>query len=128
MADVTLTTRTFESIDDANAACYSDHAEDIRTRGGCDFCGSADPLVVGPVLPHVPRMEGTDCVTAARTVLEEQSARIVDGVLLDLQTAHAIVTVYGALSTPAAQAKLRAMPVGKAGVVVWKIIDKHRSS
>ncbi len=26
----------------AHALCYSDHAEDVRTKGSCDYCGGAD--------------------------------------------------------------------------------------
>lgn len=115
------------SNDPDGFGCYSDHGEDIRTLGGCTMCGSSDTGVVGHVLPGVERLTGVDPVTAAQAVLAESSMKFVDGVLLDLQTAHVIVTVFNALSQKEAKAKLRRMTVTKAGTVCWKLATKRES-
>lgn len=110
------------SNDPDGFGCYSDHAEDIRTLDICTMCGSTDPNVVGHVLPDVERLTGVDPVTASQAVLAEKSAKFVDGVLLDYQTANVIVKVFEALSTKDGKAKLRRMTIEKAGTVCWKLV------
>lgn len=106
--------------------CYSDHAHDIRIKGQCDFCGSDDPEVIGYVLPDTQRLRGVDPVEAARRVLDERSMKIVDGVLLDVVTAQAIRAVADALTTDEARAKLRSMPIERAGRVCLKLAYGNR--
>lgn len=113
------------STDPDGFGCYSDHAEDIRTHGECAMCTSTDPEVVGHVLPGTQRLTGIDPVVAAKRVVAWQSMKFVDGVLLDLQTAHVISTVYDALSEPNQQ-KLRAMSLTKAAAVCWKLTQPRR--
>lgn len=38
------------------AVCYSDHNEDIRTKGSCDYCGSdvIDPVTLPCAICHEP--------------------------------------------------------------------------
>lgn len=112
------------SNDPDGLECYSDHAEDIRTRGECSMCGSTEPDVIGHVLPDVPRRQNVDPVEAARKVVDAQTAMIFDGTLLDLFTAQHIVGVHDALSEPN-KAKLRAMPLTKAAAVCFKLVEKH---
>lgn len=104
--------------------CYSDHAHDIRTVGACTFCGSTEPDLIGHILPDVKRHKRVDPVEAARRVVASQSAQMFDGVLLDHFTAQHIVAVHDALGD-AAKAKLRAMPLVKAGEVCFKLVAKH---
>lgn len=104
--------------------CYSDHANDILSRGECMFCTSTDVNVVGHVLPDVTRMKGLDPVQAAAVVLKTQSVTMFDGILLDHWSASAIQQVYDALSTKEARAKLRAMSLPKAVDTVFRVIKK----
>jgi hypothetical protein len=48
-----------------------------------------------------------------------------EGGLLDATTAHAILTVYHALS-PTNQGKLLAMPFPKMADVAWKVLESHK--
>ena len=32
-----------ELLKEAKIKCYSDHNEDIRTKGSCDYCGGTKP-------------------------------------------------------------------------------------
>lgn len=102
-------------------ACYSDHANDIKFKGCCDFCGSTEVDAVGHVLPDTERLHDMDPVQAAAVVLHTKSYKIVDGVLLDYQTAHVIRAVYDALSEDA-RAKLRSFDITKAGLICWKLV------
>jgi len=100
--------------------CYSDHAHDIRTVGECAMCGSTEPEVVGHVMPDIERVKNIDPVAAARLVVDTQTARIVDGVLLDYFTAQYIVGVYDALSEPQ-QGMLRSMNLVKAADICLRL-------
>lgn len=33
-----------EDCDGVELVCYSDHNEDIRTKGSCDYCKGVDPI------------------------------------------------------------------------------------
>jgi hypothetical protein len=100
--------------------CYSDHAEDIRTKGACDLCTSTDPDVVGHVLPDVTRYTGKDPVEAAQLVRDRKSVAFFDGILLDGFTASAINAVYDALGDEA-KAHLRGLTLTKAATVCFKL-------
>lgn len=71
----------------------------------------------------VPEITGKNPVEAAREVVERKSARRVDGVLLDLTTAGAIVAVADALS-PANREKLEGMSITRAADIVWKLVNR----
>lgn len=107
--------------------CYSDHETDIAYYGLCTMCGSDDKNIVKHVLPGVERLTGVDPVAASQVVVAEQSLKFVDGVLLDLQTAHVITTVYAALSK-ANQAKLRALPLTRAGEICFKLTQPKEAT
>jgi hypothetical protein len=62
-----------------------------------------------------------DIVVAAREVMEFKSARVVKGVLLDLQTAQVIVKVADALSPERAKI-LAGMPLTAAANICWKLV------
>lgn len=111
------------SLDPDGLGCYSDHEHDIRTKGSCDYCGSTEAGIVGHVLPDLRRLKGVDPVQAAAMVLHSKSAAIVDGVLLDYQSAGAIQAVYDALGEDA-RAKLRTLSITKAGLVCWKLVSR----
>lgn len=57
------------------------------------------------------------------TIIKDRSAKEIDGVLVDVQTANAIVTVADGLSEEN-RAKLLAMPIGKMGLIAWKLVSK----
>ena len=58
-----------------------------------------------------------------RRIVEQHQYEEVDGVLVDAQTAQAIVAVYDALK-PENQVKFAAMDVTRAGLVAWKLVSK----
>lgn len=60
-------------------------------------------------------------VDAAYRVSERCQAEKVDGVLLDLTTARAIIAVYEALS-PENRAKMETLHVVKCADITWKLI------
>lgn len=60
--------------------------------------------------------------TCKRIILRSQY-EVVDGVMIDLQTANAIVTVADALSDES-RAKLDAMSPERAGEIAWKLVSR----
>lgn len=72
----------------------------------------------------LPALSG-DPVAAARQVVETSGAVTVDGVLLDLFTASAVVQVADALS-PANAQRLAGMSLPAAVAVVWKVIERSK--
>lgn len=115
---------TIENRDPDGFGCYSDHEHDIIHKGACDWCGSTDRKVIGHVLPDTERLTGKDPVQAAAIVLHTKTMKIVDGVLLDYQTAGAIDLIYRHLKTDEGKAKLRAMTLERAGLVCWKLLNR----
>lgn len=107
---------------DGWTACYSDHAHDIEYKGECDFCGSADPDVIGHVLPGMRRYTGKDPVAAAEIVILGAGAAFFDGILLDHFSASAVHAVHEALGEEA-RAKLRSMSLVKAVTICFKLIQ-----
>lgn len=73
----------------------------------------------------MPEAHRVDPVYAARQVVETGTAHVVDGVLLDLFTASAVVQVADALS-PANAQRLAGMSVPAAVAVVWKVIERSK--
>jgi hypothetical protein len=66
-------------------------------------------------------MTGANAIDAAYRVSERGQAEQVDGVLLDLMSAHAIVAVHRALS-PANQAKYETVSVTRAAEIAWRLV------
>jgi hypothetical protein len=64
---------------------------------------------------------GRSVVDTAALVLERHQALEHEGVLIDAQTAGAIVTVHRALN-PANRAKFEAMDAARAGAIAWKLV------
>jgi hypothetical protein len=60
-------------------------------------------------------------VAAAREVLEHRSVRMVDGVLLDLFTANAVVQVADAPSERNRE-RLDGLPLVRAVELVWRVL------
>lgn len=65
-------------------------------------------------------MSETNLVTEAAEVVDTCTAKKVDGVLLDLQTAQLIVKLNRALSPPSRE-KLTRFPIRRAGEL-WKLV------
>jgi hypothetical protein len=63
-----------------------------------------------------------DKIAILREVVEKFSARKIDGVVVDPQTANAIVTVYDAMKEPATRDRFVAMPVVMMGQFAWKLV------
>ena len=63
---------------------------------------------------------GSERMAAIRRVVADCQYAKIDGTMIDLSTAGAIVTVYDALS-PENQAKFTAMPAGRMGIVAWEL-------
>lgn len=61
-------------------------------------------------------------VEAARRVKANSQYEKVDGVLLDLTTANAIVAVADALS-PDSRSKLESMDIERAARICWKLVS-----
>jgi hypothetical protein len=53
--------------------------------------------------------------------------RKISGVVVDATTAHAILTVYDALS-PANQARLAAMPIARMATIAWQLLRPKGNS
>lgn len=62
-------------------------------------------------------------IDAFRQIVTDHSAKMVDGVFIDVQSANAICTVYDALGD-ANKAKFMSMPVAQLGPAAWKLISK----
>jgi hypothetical protein len=60
-------------------------------------------------------------VDAAYRVSERCQAETIDGTLLDLQSARAIIAVYEALS-PENRAKMHTLSVAAAGRIAWRLV------
>ena len=62
-------------------------------------------------------------IEVARRIVANHSAEEIDGLLLDAQTANAIVQVHDALN-PTNQAKFAAMPLALMVDTAWKLIER----
>lgn len=60
-------------------------------------------------------------VDVARQVLEQRQYRTFEGVVVDMQTANAIVTVFDSISIEN-KAKLLRLPVTQAAAVCWQLL------
>jgi len=56
-----------------------------------------------------------------RKIVAERQHQEIDGVIVDMQSANVIVTVYDALNDTN-KAKLIAMPIEKMASVAWKMV------
>lgn len=84
------------------------------------------PLGVSPTCARCRSMatvkRAANPVDAAYRVSERCQHEKVDGVLLDLTTARAIIAVYEKLS-PENRAKMEAMTVTRAATIAWKLVS-----
>ena len=60
-------------------------------------------------------------IDEVRTIRDRRGYAEVDGVLVDMQSANAIVTVYDALSV-ANKARFRRLSIGQAGRIAWQLV------
>jgi hypothetical protein len=58
-------------------------------------------------------------------IVGDRACLEIDGVLVDMQSANAILTVYDALS-PANRVKFINRSIGEMGELAWTLIDKAR--
>ena len=70
---------------------------------------------------HVTRpLSGEERVAAIRRIVEEKQYAKVDGTMIDLFSASAIIAVYDALNEQN-KARYAAMPAGRMGLVAFKL-------
>lgn len=67
-----------------------------------------------------------DRMSAIRKVVAEKTYAKVDGTMIDLFTASAIVNVYDALSDPN-KAKFSSLPAGKMGILAFSVLNRAKS-
>lgn len=60
-------------------------------------------------------------IAIARTVIADSQSQKIKGDLLDVQTAHVIVTVHDALSAEN-QAKFAALPLSAQARIAWSLV------
>jgi hypothetical protein len=65
-------------------------------------------------------------INAIRAILTEGYAKV-DGCIVDLTTAHCVVTVFDALK-PDQQAKFASFPVWRMVDIAWKLVKKAEAS
>ncbi len=58
-----------------------------------------------------------------RKMVVDHTSWLIDGVIVDVQTAHAIIVVYEALK-PVNQAKFMNEPIDRMGELAWKCLAK----
>jgi hypothetical protein len=63
-----------------------------------------------------------DAITVCRRIVEQRTAEMHDGLIIDMQSANAVVQVHDALSKPENRARLAAMPVADACAAAWRAI------
>lgn len=59
---------------------------------------------------------------AVRGIVREHTAREVEGVLVDVQTANAIVTLYDAINAEN-QEYLESLSMERMGVIAWRLVQ-----
>ena len=62
-----------------------------------------------------------DRINAIKSVVDNSSYAKIDGTMIDLTSAHVIMTVYNALND-VNKGKFASMPAGKMGIVAYKLI------
>lgn len=65
-------------------------------------------------------------IDLCREIVDEASGMEIDGVLVDMQSANAIVSVYENLSEPN-QAKFIEYPIVRMGMIAWELVDKAKN-
>lgn len=103
-----------------STTCYSDHDHDIRTVGVCEMCGGTHdtPGSLPDQAPPEPGAVSQRYVIAKRVVTNSQY-EMLEGTLLDLQTANVMVLVYEAIK-PENQAKFDRIPLMRLVEFCWK--------
>ena len=74
------------------------------------------------VLARVRQAPGGDRVEQMRAIVADRAMMKIDGVIVDVQSAHACVTVYDALTQEQNKMKFMAMPVRKMIATAWKLV------
>lgn len=64
----------------------------------------------------------SDTISKVKAIVSDQQAEKIDGMLVDLTTANAIMTVYNALDKEENKSKFAALPIGKMASVAFKLI------
>lgn len=105
--------------------CYSDHNHDLYTKGSCDMCGGGPSGDGKGVLPDpMPPVEGavSQRYEIAKRVVANRAFGNLEGAVLDLQSANAIVLVYEALSDTN-KAKFDSIPLSRLIPFIWKAVS-----
>lgn len=76
------------------------------------------------ILAGVRRAPGGDRVEKMRAIVEAHAMMEIDGTVVDVQSAHAVVTVYDALTQETNKIKFMNMPVEKMVAVAWKLVSR----
>jgi hypothetical protein len=71
----------------------------------------------------IPDGTASSTITVCRRIVANMSAEKHDGILIDAQSAQAVVSVHDALS-PEKRAKFATMPVARACDVAWKVLAR----
>lgn len=82
--------------------------------GICSMCAVNNPLSSRELTPQ-------ERIAACRRIIERRQYEVIERSLIDLQTAHAIITVYDALS-PENREIFAAKPVYTMGVIAWHLV------
>lgn len=62
-------------------------------------------------------------IESIRAIATDRACRVIDGVMVDMQTANLIVQVYDKC-TPENRERLMALSIEKIGEVVWKCVKR----
>jgi len=126
-------------VNPGNTACASRTAESVLTgdpravtcwpcRDTEDWLSYADMADLADSLPEATESE-PDKITILREVTEKFSMRKIEGVVVDPQTANAILTVYdsdAARAKPEFREKFATLPILRMANAAWRIVSGRR--
>lgn len=96
----------------------------------CERCASVGTNSKGPPkhAPSCPAAEPLtpiDRITACRRIVKNHQWEFLEDVVIDAQTANAIVVVYDALNEEN-KAKFTSIPLERMGITAWKILSRPK--
>lgn len=74
----------------------------------------------------VRRAPGEDTISKLRAIVADHAMMDVDGQIVDVQSAHVVVTIYDGLTREESRQKLASYPVLKMIKVAFQVLDKVR--
>lgn len=75
-------------------------------------------------LNQVKSNDGLHIIELCREIVRDFSMKTIDGVIMDVQTANAIVTVYDNIDDSRKQKLINSNNVAKIGEIAWKVLAK----